>query len=149
MGVIRQQIEVLEDSPIVEVFRLGVDHPDVIGMWAGEPDVPTPAFICDAASRALAEGRTFYSHNRGTPALRAAIAAYLQRLWNVDVADGRIALTLSGMNAVMLVAQATVQPGDNAVAVDSVLAEHHARDADKRRGRARSASRARQRRLAA
>ncbi|MBN9511086.1 MAG: pyridoxal phosphate-dependent aminotransferase [Alphaproteobacteria bacterium] len=117
MGAIRQQIEVLEDSPIVEVFRLGVDHPDVIGMWAGEPDVPTPAFICEAASRALAEGRTFYSHNRGTPALRAAIAIYLQRLWNVDVADARVALTLSGMNAVMLVGQATVQPGDNVVTV--------------------------------
>jgi aspartate aminotransferase len=117
MGAIRRQIEVLEDSPIVEVFRLGFGMADLIPMWAGEPDVPTPGFICEAANRALAEGRTFYSHNRGTPALRAAIAAYLHRLWNVAIADDRIALTLSGMNAVMLVAQATVEPGDNVVTI--------------------------------
>jgi aspartate aminotransferase len=117
MGVIRQQIEALEDSPILEVFRSGIDMPGLIAMWAGEPDVPTPEFICAAASQALHEGRTFYSHNRGLPALRAALAAYHRRLWNVAIPDGRIALTLSGMNAVMLTAQATVQPGDNIVAI--------------------------------
>jgi aspartate aminotransferase len=117
MGVIRQQIEELEDSPILEVFRSGIDRPGLIAMWAGEPDVPTPDFICAAASQALHDGRTFYSHNRGLPALRAALAAYHRRLWNVAVPDGRIALTLSGMNAVMLTAQATVQPGDNIVAI--------------------------------
>ena len=117
MGVIRQQIEALEDSPILEVFRSGIDRPGLIAMWAGEPDVPTPDFICAAASRALHEGRTFYSHNRGLPALRAVLAAYHRRLWDVAIPDGRIALTLSGMNAVMLTAQATVQPGDNIVAI--------------------------------
>ncbi len=117
MGVIRQQIEELEDSPILDVFRSGLGRPGLIAMWAGEPDVPTPDFICDAASRALREGRTFYSHNRGLPELRAALTAYHRRLWNVAIPDGRIALTLSGMNAVMLTAQATVQPGDNIVAI--------------------------------
>lgn len=117
MGVIRQQIEELEDSPILEVFRTGIDRPGLIAMWAGEPDVPTPEFICTAASQALHDGRTFYSHNRGLPALRAALAAYHRRFWNVAIPDGRIALTLSGMNAVMLTAQATVQPGDNIVAI--------------------------------
>ena len=117
MGVIRRQIEELEDSPIVEVFRAGLNRPGLIAMWAGEPDVPTPDFICAAASRALAEGRTFYSYNRGIPELRAALRAYHQRLWGVAIADARIALTLSGMNAVMLIAQATVQPGDNMVAI--------------------------------
>ena len=117
MTVIRRQIEELQDSPIVEVFRTGLDRPGLIAMWAGEPDVPTPAFICEAASQALRDGRTFYSYNRGIPALRQALIAYHRRLWDVAIADARIALTLSGMNAVMLVAQATVQPGDNVVAI--------------------------------
>ncbi len=117
MGVVRRQIEELEDSPILDVFRAGFGVPDLIAMWAGESDVPTPEFICEAASRALAEGRTFYSYNRGTPALRQALRAYHRRLWGVDIPDERISLTLSGMNAVMLIAQATVQPGDNAVAI--------------------------------
>jgi len=117
MGVIRQRIETLEDSPIVDVFRAGLGRPDVIPMWAGEPDVPTPAFICDAASAALRAGRTFYSYNRGTPALRQALIAYHRRMWDIDLPDERVALTLSGMNAVMQVAQMTVQPGDSVVAV--------------------------------
>jgi aspartate aminotransferase len=115
--MIRSAIEELSDSPIVEVWRLGFGRDDVIGMFAGEPDVPTPAFICDAASRALAEGHTFYTPNRGLPATRAALAAYHRRVHDVSIDDSRIALTPSGMSAVMLVAQALISPGDTAVAV--------------------------------
>ncbi len=117
MSIIRPAIEDLADSPILHIFREGHRLPGLIPMWAGEPDVPTPAFICDAATRALAEGRTFYSDNRGTPALRKAIAGYHRRHFGVEIDDDRIAFTFSGMNAVMQVAQATIAPGDNAVAV--------------------------------
>ena len=117
MGLIRDGITALEDSPIIDIWRLGFDVPDVIGMWAGEPDVPTPPFICEAAGRALAEGHTFYSQNRGIPALREALAEYHRRLYGLDIPDSRITLTQSGMNAVMLVAQAMIEPGDNIVAV--------------------------------
>jgi aspartate/methionine/tyrosine aminotransferase len=117
MSVFRQQIEQLEDSPILEVWRSGIHLPDLIPLWAGESDVATPQFIRDAAISALNEGRTFYSHNRGIPRLRAAVAGYLQRLYGITIPDQRIACTVSGMNAVMLVAQATVQPGDSVVAI--------------------------------
>jgi aspartate aminotransferase len=117
MPLIRSDIEILEDSPIVDVWRLGYGRPEVIGMFAGEPDVPTPSFICDAAARAMAEGRTFYTPNRGIPALRDAIADYVRRHYGVDLPDSRIALTGSGMNAVMLIAQAMVKPNDNVVAI--------------------------------
>jgi aspartate aminotransferase len=117
MGLIRPDIEALEDSPIVEVWRMGFGNPDVIGMFAGESDVPTPAFICDAASKALAEGRTFYTPNRGIQPMREALIEYNKRIYGVDIPDDRITLTPSGMSAVMLVAQAMVVPGDNAVAV--------------------------------
>lgn len=114
---IRPQIEALEDSPILDIVREGFYLPDVIRMWAGEPDVPTPRFICEAASAALFEGKTFYSDNRGMRVLRAALIDYHRKLWGVDIADDRIALTLSGMSAVMQVAQALVQPGDNCICI--------------------------------
>ncbi len=101
----------------MQVFRAGFRVPGIIPMWAGEPDVPTPAFICEAASRAMFEGRTFYSDNRGTPALRAALAAYHRRHFGISIDDGRLAFTYSGMNAVMLVVQAILSPGDNAIAI--------------------------------
>lgn len=117
MGLIRRDIELLQDSPIVDVWRLGYGRPEVIAMFAGEPDVSTPDFICQAASRALAEGRTFYTPNRGIPAMRDAIVDYLHATWGVSVPEGRVALTASGMSAVSLITQATVQAGDNAVAI--------------------------------
>ena len=79
MGLIRADIEALEDSPIVDVWRMGYGNPDVVAMFAGESDVPTPAFICDAAASALAEGRTFYTPNRGIQPMREALIAYNKR----------------------------------------------------------------------
>ncbi len=117
MGLIRHEIEELEDSPIVEVWRLGYGKPEVIGMFAGEPDVPTPEFIRNAASKALAEGRTFYTPNRGIPGMGQAISDYLKNVYGVDVPESRIALTASGMSAVALIGQATVEAGDNVVTV--------------------------------
>lgn len=117
MSIIRPGIEALKDSPILDIFREGFRVPGIIPMWAGEPDVPTPYFICEAASRALFEGRTFYSDNRGVPALRASLIGYHERLYGIRIADERIAFTFSGMNAVMQVTQATLTCGDNAVAI--------------------------------
>ncbi len=117
MTIIRSGIEALVDTPILDVFRLAALTPDVLSFLVGEPDLPTSRFICDAASQALVEGRTFYSHNRGLPALRAAIAAYHQRLYGAHIPDDRIAFTVSGMNAVMQTVQATLTAGDHAVVV--------------------------------
>ena len=113
----RHVIVELEDSPIVEVWRLGQNDPDVIGLWAGESDLPTPAFISDAAADALRAGHTFYTPNRGIPPLRAALARYLERLYGVAIGDDRLAVTASGMSAVMLTCQGLLSPGDHAVAV--------------------------------
>ena len=96
---------------------MGFNVPGVIGMWAGEPDVPTPAFICDAAARGMAEGHTFYSHNRGIDELRQALVDYHHAIYGLDIPESRFALTSSGMNAVMLVAQAMIEAGDNVVTV--------------------------------
>ena len=113
----RQTIVDLEDSPIIAVWRLGQGDPDVIGLWAGESDLPTPRFIADAAADALRAGHTFYTPNRGIPPLRAALSRYLERLYGVAIPDSRLAITASGMSAVMLTCQGRLSPGDHAVAV--------------------------------
>ena len=117
LNLVRPEIEAMEDSPILEVWRAGVAVPGMIGLWAGEPDSATPAFICDAAIDALRAGHTHYTHNRGIPPLRAAIAGYLKRLYGADISDDRIAVTNSGMNAVEIVCQALLGAGSRAVAI--------------------------------
>ncbi len=48
---------------------------DVIDLGAGEPDFDTPAFILDAAERAMRSGATHYTATEGILPLREAIAA--------------------------------------------------------------------------
>lgn len=117
---IRPDIAALEESQIVEVWRMGFEVPDVIGMWVGQGDLPTPRFICDAAARAMEAGDTFYTHKRGIPELRAALIDYHRDLYGVEIADSRIAVTSSGMNAMMLIVQTLVSAGDNIVCVTPV-----------------------------
>ncbi len=114
---VRASIRAIRDSQIAEVWSLGRGDPEVIGLWAGEADLPTPRFISDAAVESLRAGETFYAHGRGVPALREALSTYLERLYGCAIPVDRLALTSSGMNGVMLLAQALLGPGDNAVAV--------------------------------
>ena len=115
----RQVIEDLPGSKIREVANAALGRSDVLAFWFGESDEPTPDFIRAAAVRSLADGETFYSHNLGLPELREAIARYASSLHRpVDAA--RIAVTSSGVNALMLAMQALVGPGDEVVALTPV-----------------------------
>jgi aspartate/methionine/tyrosine aminotransferase len=110
----RPALAEIPGSLIREVSEAGRYMQDVIPLWFGEPDTVTPDFVREAAKLALDEGKTFYAPNPGIPPLREAIAAYLKRN-NRPVATSRIAVTASGVNALMLVAQALLSPGDRVV----------------------------------
>ena len=109
----------LEASRIREVANAGMGRADVLAFWFGEPDVVTPAFIRDAAKAALDAGDTFYTQNLGIPPLREAIADYLGGMHGSFAAD-RVAVTNSGVSALMLIAQALFDPGARVVIVTPV-----------------------------
>ncbi len=113
----RELVTSLPGSLIREVANSAMGRQDVLPFWFGESDQPTPAFIREAAAESLQRGETFYSQNLGRPYLREAIAAYLSRLHARPVAVDRIAVTGSGVSAVMLAAQLLLSPGDRVVAV--------------------------------
>jgi aspartate aminotransferase len=117
---VRAAIRDLEASRIGQISALGMGDPAVIPLWYGESDLPTPAFIGAAATAALEAGHTFYTYKAGLPELRAAIADYLSALHAQPVGAERIIVTSSGMNALMLVAQALIDAGDNLVIVAPV-----------------------------
>ena len=112
----RQAIQNLEESKIREVANAGMGRADVLPFWFGESDETTPEFIRDAAIHSLRDGETFYAHNLGLPELRAAIAGYVGALHN-PIGPERIAVTSSGVNALMLAMQTLVGAGDEVVAV--------------------------------
>ncbi len=117
---IRTAIEALPASKIGEVAAVGFGDPAIVPLWFGEGDLPTPSFIGDAAIAALRDGQTFYTHKRGIPPLRQAIAAYLTRLHDKPVGAERVVVTSAGMSAIMLACQILVEPGDNVVIVSPV-----------------------------
>jgi aspartate/methionine/tyrosine aminotransferase len=116
----RDAVRAIAASRIREVANAAMGAPDVLAFWFGEPDRPTPRFIVEAAKAALDAGDTYYLPNLGQTALREALAAYVGRLHapgGAPIAAGRIAVTSSGVSALMLAAQALVSPGDRVVAV--------------------------------
>jgi aspartate/methionine/tyrosine aminotransferase len=114
---IREKIFELPTSRIAEVSALGFGNPEIIPLWYGEGDVPTPDFIGAAAGAALAAGETFYTYKAGLPELRGTIATYLGGLYGREIGAERVAVASSGMTALMIVSQMLIDPGDNLVIV--------------------------------
>ena len=114
---IRPRIAGLAASPIREIAHEGMGLADVIPLWFGEPDMPTPDFIVAACDRALRAGHTFYTHNAGVAELRETIAAYTARHYGRPFGAERVTVTAAGMNALMMAAELLIDAGDNLVGV--------------------------------
>lgn len=112
----RPAIEQLPASRIREVANAGIGRADVLAFWFGESDEVTPEVVREAAAASLQRGETFYSHNLGLAELRAAIAAYSAGL-HPAVGVDRIAVTSSGVSALMIAMQMLAGAGDEVVAV--------------------------------
>jgi aspartate/methionine/tyrosine aminotransferase len=109
----------LERVPYTGIRELGeaaMAMEDVLRLYFGESNVPTPQFIVDAAVRALADGYTFYSENAGLPSLRGALADHYRRLHDVSLDPQReIVITASGLLALHIAIRSALDPGDEAL----------------------------------
>jgi aspartate/methionine/tyrosine aminotransferase len=103
------------ESGIVEAMNYGRRRGGVIPLWAGEGDMPTPAFIAEAATRALAAGETFYTWQRGIPELREALARYHALLYGRDFSSEEFFITGSGMQAIQIALAMCAGAGDEVV----------------------------------
>lgn len=103
------------ESEIVAVVNHARLREDVIPLWVGEGDRPTPPFICDAAIRSLQAGETFYTWQRGVPPLRQALADYYDRHFGGNADPETFFVTGSGMLAIRLSIEAVSAPGDEIV----------------------------------
>jgi aspartate/methionine/tyrosine aminotransferase len=103
------------ESGIVEVMDYGRRRDGVMGLWAGEGDLATPAFITEAAAQALAAGETFYTWQRGIPELRDALARYHARLYGRDFSPEEFFVTGSGMQSIQITLAMTAGEGDEVI----------------------------------
>ncbi|HBF30138.1 pyridoxal phosphate-dependent aminotransferase [Rhizobium sp.] len=103
------------ESGIVEIINYARGRDNLLPLWAGEGDLPTPDFINQAASSALLGGETFYTWQRGVPELRQALSDYYRRHFAVERSMEHFYVTGSGMQAIQLAVQAMTQPGDEMI----------------------------------
>lgn len=87
----------------------------VISLTLGEPDFPTPAFICQAASQAMADGLTKYTAAEGTPALRKAIVAKLARDNQLHYSVEQVMASDGAKHSLYNLFQAVLNPGDEVI----------------------------------
>jgi aspartate/methionine/tyrosine aminotransferase len=112
---LRREAAAAPESGIVEAMNYGRDREGMIPLWAGEGDLPTPAFISEAATRSLAAGETFYTWQRGIPPLREALARYHTTLYGRPFSPEEFYVTGSGMQAIQIVLAMVAGAGDEVV----------------------------------
>jgi aspartate aminotransferase len=119
-SLLRPRMHDLPKQNIADLARWGFERTDVIPLWFGEGDMPTPDFIGRAAEAAIRAGHTFYTHQRGIPELREALSDYMSGLYARPVGTERITVTSGGMPAILLAMQAILDAGDNVVVCEPV-----------------------------
>ncbi len=103
-------------SRIRELAELAMSMPDVLKLYFGESNQPTPEFIKQAAIQALADGYTFYTENAGLPSLRHAIAEHYANHQGVALdPESEIVITASGVQALNVGIRCLLDPGDEAL----------------------------------
>jgi aspartate/methionine/tyrosine aminotransferase len=103
------------ESGIVEVKKYAQARENLLPLWVGEGDLPSPDFIRQAAIDALNNGETFYTWQRGIPELRQALSHYYERHFSKSLSADHFYVTGSGMQAIALAVQALTSPGDEMI----------------------------------
>ncbi len=98
--------------------------PGVVGLHRGDPSFDTPAYIIEAAYKAMRDGYTHYPPLRGDRNLREAIAAYQSRVSNVPVSPSEVLITAAGAGAIYATIMATVNEGDEVIVLDPTFSSY-------------------------
>lgn len=93
------------DSGIIVAVNRGFGRPEVIPLWAGEGNVPTPEAFCRPAIESLLRGDTFYTWQRGIPPLREALARYHSRNYGRSFSAENFYVTGGGMQSIQTIIQ--------------------------------------------
>ncbi|MBQ9874171.1 MAG: pyridoxal phosphate-dependent aminotransferase [Thermoguttaceae bacterium] len=87
----------------------------VYNLSVGEPDFDTPSHICDAAAKAMREGKTRYTVASGLPELKEAICEYHNTRFGVDYKPSQCVVSNGAKHALHNAFFATLNPGDEAI----------------------------------
>ena len=117
--MISQRAQNLQPSATLKVTgrakELKRQGKSIVSLSAGEPDFKTPKHICEAAIKAINDGFHGYTMNPGTPELREAICAKLQRDNALNYEPDQILCSNGAKQSVGFSILALVDPGDEVI----------------------------------
>ena len=88
---------------------------DVVGFGAGEPDFDTPKHICDAAIKAISEGKTRYTPAAGTLAVRQAVCDKFLRENGLEYEPAQIVVSNGAKHSLVNIFMVICNPGDEVI----------------------------------
>ena len=95
--------------------KLKAEGKDVLGFSAGEPDFATPAYIKDAAIKAINNNFTKYTANEGYPDLIKAIIAKFKRDNDLEFEPKNILVSSGAKHSIYNLLMAICNPGDEVI----------------------------------
>jgi aspartate aminotransferase len=110
------RVRSLETSGIRKMFEGAAK--DSIHLGLGQPDFDTPLHIKEAAIQAIRDGKTSYTLNAGIEELRDAISGKLKKENGLEYTANQIIVTAGASEALHIVLQALVNPGDSVLYPD-------------------------------
>jgi aspartate/methionine/tyrosine aminotransferase len=103
-------MEVMERAKELERQERSIIHLEV-----GEPDLPTPNCITEAAAKALREGKTYYTASVGLLELREAIAEHFLEKYNVPISPSQVIVTNGSSPGLLITFSALLEEGDEVI----------------------------------
>jgi len=97
---------------------------DIIELTIGEPDVPTPVELIDAACDAMRQGRTNYSNGRGEVGLREALAEHYTKTRGREINIGEILCFPGTQTSLFSVLMGIAETGDEVLVGDPMYATY-------------------------
>ncbi len=111
-----RRLKDIDISGIRKIFEAAGSS--AINLGLGQPDMPTPAHICQAAIKAIEEGFTGYTQGPGIPELREAVAEKFRRENHLEVEPEEVIVTSGASEALHLALEALVEEGDEVLVPD-------------------------------
>jgi aminotransferase len=103
---------------IRKMVNLAATLDDVVHLSIGQPDLPAPAHVVNAAVAALQAGQTGYTMDAGLPELVEALAEYYGQRYERALQPENVIVTTGATEAVYLALTATSAPGREFIVPD-------------------------------
>ena len=93
-------------------------YTDLIDLTVGDPDLPTPPQLLEAAFADARKGHTKYTAPAGDPELRQEICNYYQRAYGITLELPEVFVTTAGCIGMTEALLAVINPGDEVIVPD-------------------------------